>query len=1464
MLRALLLAVAACLVAPVLGGNSRITVHWNQAGTCAKTCAVPDMFIKNIEPETRRYKQTYTCDELVAFFGRNCSFFEWHFDGCDCGGCGCEDPAPIIGCDASSNPTKKGDGYCDEALNTEACDYDGGDCCDSTCSGWACGLTGWSCADPAATELSVSSLAAIDMEECAAALVATRPSAAWAQNEGRLDQIGDGKCQNEIFSTEIGLNSEACGWDGGDCCQETCVDSLVSPTGKCANSTDSAWKCTDPDYAFAGVTSAPTPTPCFNTEGQATDVYGDWCTGGPYGGYENSPDWCGNYDDGDFSSKLMCCACGGGTATSMPTASPAPTPVPTEYEECHDTDFGAMGSLLWSDGETYQLPCSWWTSATVCELYNADDSDWTQSEMCCVCGGGSSTTMPTVTPVPSPKPSHSFEPTAFCVDTAGWGTDADADGCEFYDTSPSGCGGYDDSDFSSNEMCCICGGGGVTPAPTVAREECPSTCFGYTCDYWSNMCIEMESSYGCDCYGCDCPTDPSGSPTAHPTLTLAPTRTCVDTDSGAADSYGNSCSDYQSNPGWCDLYDDFDFSSEKLCCVCGGGDDGTTPAPSPGTSAPTHCGELDEGVGDSYGDGCSAYYGHPTWCGAYDDSDFSANDLCCYCGGGEIATTHAPTVPCVDMEGDASDIYGGGCSVYSANGGYCGNYDDSDFSSTDMCCGCGGGERTAPPSVSPVPTANCFDTDFGVMGSLLWSDGITYQLPCSWWITMTQCDTYNADDSDWTQSEMCCACGGGSTTAAPSVSPVPTPVPSEQPLWCEDLDNGALDPYGGSCADPYDDNVGYCGQYDDSDFSSLDMCCVCGGGRNVFVCSDTAGSAVDKAGLDCTTYDEHPEICGQYDDADFSSEVMCCGCQGGAETTPGPTVSPAPTPAPADGSCFDLEFDVDQAKLGAGELGNTYSSNNEYYGIMDGFCAFFEANPWKCVDSMPFTGGVRYNPKQICCICEGGASGGNCPAACSDMPGTTCDAFPEMTRTFREAAGCPDCGGCQNGCGNNDKVGNGLCEQAALGFPLSSDLNSDECAFDGGDCCPATCIDHAFFVPVGARIERVDSCGVYGWDCRDPNAAEHPNVCEDTDGLAVDSNGDGCAIYEFEPFRCSDSYYSDDDFNGRTMCCACGGGNMIEEAPDHEGTTQTFVFAAYVQRHRGPQRFYLNTTRVDLNRLYAASYGCPISDVTTSDALTDLAQSVDMDMVDGSVGAQIDTLFNPRAMARGAYAGRVALNPSFIGNIDRSYECTQYLQYTDKDGYANRASTGVLASVLDDFAGIKDQDVYAKDFGEEEISASMIQVRGWPSMVDLSYAAPYNAFKLGRKIELLLVPAVGPWQETFDSFGYIFFIRVLPFLVGLAVAVSALTGLKAKRNKDVSRGLKGKQKKFFFWLFGHPTHHVMVFEGIAGVWVGFMHLLCGHGPGSDWLPDAMRTWLLQTRASGMGLYTTLVMVRGAK
>ena len=92
-----------------------------------------------------------------------------------------------------------GDGYCDDILNNQDCEYDGGDCCECTCVDgpiYTCGSNGLRCEDP--TCLDPNLLA--EFPDCG----------------GNLLRVDDGACN--AYN-----NNEECGYDGGDCCLCTCI-----------------------------------------------------------------------------------------------------------------------------------------------------------------------------------------------------------------------------------------------------------------------------------------------------------------------------------------------------------------------------------------------------------------------------------------------------------------------------------------------------------------------------------------------------------------------------------------------------------------------------------------------------------------------------------------------------------------------------------------------------------------------------------------------------------------------------------------------------------------------------------------------------------------------------------------------------------------------------------------------------------------------------------------------------------------------------------------------------------------------------------------------------------------------------------------------------------------------------------------------------------------------------------------
>ena len=127
-----------------------------------------------------------------------------------------------------------------------------------------------------------------------------------------------------------------------------------------------------------------------------------------------------------------------------------------------------------------------------------------------------------------------------------------------------------------------------------------------------------------------------------------------------------------------------------------------TPAPMAATCV------NDDSTTDNGGDTCSEWYDRfPESCGSYDDDDFTASERCCACGGGE--GTFAPTATserCVD-DLSTTGQFDKGCSYFDYWPGECEKMDDEDFTATEQCCACGGGLAggTPAPRPSPSPTA---------------------------------------------------------------------------------------------------------------------------------------------------------------------------------------------------------------------------------------------------------------------------------------------------------------------------------------------------------------------------------------------------------------------------------------------------------------------------------------------------------------------------------------------------------------------------------------------------------------------------------------------------------------------------------------------------------------------------------------------------------------------------------------
>ena len=159
---------------------------------------------------------------------------------------GCTNPLAVQFSSCIGNINDIGDGRCDSSLNNENCGYDGGDCCECTCTDgpdYSCADNHFLCLDPAS--------GCVDPIRVL-----------YSNCTGDLAESANGFCQD--FN-----NNEDCGYDGGDCCECTCVD---GPEYSCSGIY--RFDCVDPDAPNAlydcEETLPVSAVPC------ASDLRGQW------------------------------------------------------------------------------------------------------------------------------------------------------------------------------------------------------------------------------------------------------------------------------------------------------------------------------------------------------------------------------------------------------------------------------------------------------------------------------------------------------------------------------------------------------------------------------------------------------------------------------------------------------------------------------------------------------------------------------------------------------------------------------------------------------------------------------------------------------------------------------------------------------------------------------------------------------------------------------------------------------------------------------------------------------------------------------------------------------------------------------------------------------------------------------------------------------------------------------------
>ena len=771
-----------------------------------------------------------------------------------------------------------------------------------------------------------------------------------------------------------------------------------------------------------------------------TSYYGD-ATGDGCSWYDSYPSTCGSYDTWEFYANSMCCSCGGGS--------------------CHDSNGSAAD---WGgDG------CDWYVgNEEYCGLYN--DSDFIAGDMCCAC---------------STDYALNLQSSA-CYDTNFGIGDTTGDGCDWYAANDGHCGGHDTWEFSSNSMCCSCGGGIDAQAPhcddnntswygDATGDGCewydsyPSTCGSYdTYEFYANsMC--------CSCGG----------------------GVCDDSNGSAADWGGDGCDWYVGNESWCGSFDDDDFIASTMCCACQtdyaqnlsssgcsdldwfstdvGGDDcewytwnweqcgwwdtdnfqanDLCCACNGGWLAALnllHCDDTNTSwYGDATGDGCEWYDSYPSTCGSYDTYEFYANSMCCSCGGGVCDDSWAN-----------SDAGGDSCSWYYGMEAYCGLWDDSDFTASTDCCAC------KTDYAMNLEAQSCYDTNFGI--------GDTTGDGCDWYAANDgHCGGH--DTWEFSSNSMCCSCGGG-------ISPTPTHCDDTNTSW-----------YGDSTGDGcewYDSYPSTCGSYDTYEFYANSMCCSCGGGS----CHDSNGSGADWGGDGCDWYVGMEAYCGLYDDSDFIANEMCCACK----TDYAMNLQAQ--------SCYDTNFG----------LGDTTGDGCDWYAANDGHCGGHDT--WE------------FSSNSMCCSCGGGIS--PTPTHCDD---TNTSWYGDST-----GDGCEWYDSYPSTCGSYDTYefyANSMCCSCGGGSCHDSNGSAVDTAGDGCDSYVGNefwCgwFDNADFI-------AADMCCA----CDSSSSVQllTSNSCDDTNtSWYGDATGDGCEWYDSYPSTCGQ--YDTYEFDANNMCCSCGGG----------------------------------------------------------------------------------------------------------------------------------------------------------------------------------------------------------------------------------------------------------------------------------------------------------------------------------
>merc|ERR1719424_2149823 len=271
-------------------------------------------------------------------------------------------------------------------------------------------------------------------------------------------------------------------------------------------------------------------------------------------------------------------------------------------------------------------------------------------------------------------------------------------------------------------------------------------------------------------------------------------------------------------------YDDSDFTASLMCCACGGGlllspspqpspQPSTSPHPSPAPGAgPASCGSGNSWFLSAYEGNCnSACSNQGMVCisqpaasknSACIEELATDNGLTCSSASAGSATFN-PTISNAGFDARLGSCY------YSSTASSSESFCSASFGSYYRFCPCAlPGPPSLPSPPPPPPPPPCFDTDNGAQNNAMMGCDTISPIMCGSMFSPGRRLGHDMgyDDSDFTASLMCCACGGGlllspspQPSPQPSTSPQPSPAPGAGPASCGSGNSWFLSAYEGNC-----------------------------------------------------------------------------------------------------------------------------------------------------------------------------------------------------------------------------------------------------------------------------------------------------------------------------------------------------------------------------------------------------------------------------------------------------------------------------------------------------------------------------------------------------------------------------------------------------------------------------------------------------------------------------------------